>query len=86
MKKGLERFIEKTKAVRFPHYVQFTALTSRRKQIGCTYHVYVCIDTLEVINPYTKKHQGRKYKCFSSSVSSEEAKTKAFEYIQQFNH
>lgn len=82
MSKDLEYFIKNTKAVRFPQYIQFTALTSRKKQIGCTYHVYVCIDTLEVINPYTKKHQGRKYRTFSSSESSEDAKIKAFEYIR----
>lgn len=81
----LQQFCKNTKASRFPRYVQFTGQFSRQKKVGCDYYVYVCIDTLEVINPFTKKHQGRKYKTFWSSVSADDAKEQAYNYILIFS-
>lgn len=81
---SFDKFSKRVKAVNFKKYVQFTASFGSKKQIGCDYYVYVCLDTLEVINPYTKKHAGRKYKSFFSGFSSEDAKRKAYDYIESF--
>lgn len=78
------KFSKRVKSVNFKKYVQFTASFGSKKQIGCDYYVYVCLDNLEVINPYTKKHSARKYKSFFSSFSSEDAKRKAYDYIKSF--
>lgn len=81
----LEQFCKSVKAVRYRKYEQFTACFSRKKQIGCDYYVYVCLDTLEVINPFTKKHKHRKYKSFISGFSPDDAKKQAYMYIKSFN-
>lgn len=81
----LEQFCKKVRSVNFPQYEQFTGCFSRKKQVVCAYHVYVCIDTLQVINPYTKKDAGRKYKSFVSYASADDAKEKAYNYIKSLN-
>lgn len=81
----LEQFCKKVRAVRFVDRVQFTAQFSNTRQCGVTYCVYVCKDTLEAINPFTKKHQGRKYVTFRSSQFPDVAKKEAYLYIKSFN-
>lgn len=78
-----EQFKNSTRATRFSHRVQVTAQTTHTKVIGTTYHVYVCKHTLEAINPYSKKHIGREYRTFSSSVSADHAKELAYQYIKE---
>lgn len=81
MELTLEQFCKKVRAVRFVERTQFTAQFSRNRQSNVTYFVYVCVDTLEVINPYTKKHSGRKYISFSSQIT-DLAKKQAYNYIK----
>lgn len=81
---SLEQFLKKSRAVRFPRYAQRTRQFSHVMQIGCDYYVYVCKETLEVINPFTKKHEGRDYKSFFSSISADNAKEQAYNYIKNF--
>lgn len=79
----LEQFCKKVRAIRFVERTQVTAQFSHTRQCGVTYFVYVCIDTLEVINPYAKKHTGRKYVTFRSSNYPDSAKKEAYEYIKK---
>lgn len=81
---SLEQFFRDSRAVRFKKYTQRTSEFSHKMQIGCDYYVYVCVDTLEVINPFTKKHEGRDYKSFFSSISADHAKELAYDYIKSF--
>lgn len=81
----LEQFCKNTRAVRFVQRTQVTAQFSHTRQCGVTYFVYVCTDTLEVINPFTKKHSGRKYISFRSGMFSDDAKKQAYDYIKSFN-
>lgn len=76
-----EQFKKKCKSIRFERRIQFTSQFSRTRYCGCDYYVYVCPMTFETFNPFTKKHQGREYKGFQSSVSADDAKKQAYEYI-----
>lgn len=81
-----EQFKKICKSVRFDRRIQLTAQFSHTRSFGCDYYVYVCVDTLETFNPFTKKHEGRKYNSFQSSISADDAKRKAFDYIKKFNN
>ena len=81
----LEQFCKKARAVRFVERTQVTAQFSHTRQCGITYYVYVCKDTLEVINPFTKKNSGRKYVSFRSSAFADAAKEQAYNYIKSLN-
>jgi hypothetical protein len=63
--------------------VQATSQFNSSKQIGCHYHIYVEVETLKTINPFTMKDKGKKYKTFFSSCSAEHAKELAFNYIKE---
>lgn len=80
---SLEEFKKKSKSVRHEERVQHTGSFSRSRHAYTRYYVYVCVDTLEVINPFTKKHEGRDYKSFFSSLSADHAKEQAYNYIVQ---
>ena len=80
---SLEQFLKKSRAVRFADRLQHTGSFSHTRQCGVRFYVYVCLDTLEVINPFTKKHQNRDYKSFFSSVSANHAKEQAYNYIKE---
>ena len=80
-----DQFKKSCKSVRSDRRVQFTSQFNHTRSFGCDYYVYVCMDTFETFNPFTKKHEGRKYKSFHSSVSADDAKLKAFNYIKAFN-
>ena len=82
---SFEEFKKKSKAVRYEERVQHTGLFSHTRHAYTRYFVYVRIDTLEVINPFTKKHEGREYKSFFSSVSADHAKEQAYNYIVQYS-
>lgn len=80
---SLEQFISLNKCHNFKQYTQFTSHFSRKKQIGCHYYIYISLEDMKVINPYSKKYKGEKYKSFFSSVSSDDCKTKAWQFIQE---
>lgn len=77
----LAQFMKNCKAVRFEQRIQHTGRFSHTRSCGCNYYVYVCPVTFEVFNPFTKKHDGRDYKSFFSSISAEHAKEQAYNYI-----
>lgn len=79
----LDSFKKNTKAMRFIERVQHTGNFKHTRQCGVMYQIYVCVHTMEVINPYSKKNKGREYKCFYSSVSADHAKEQAYEYIMK---
>lgn len=79
----LDEFISLHKSMNFKKYTQHTGQFSSRRQCGCDYYIYICLDTLRVVNPYTKKDKGVKYKSLFSSVSADDCKTKAWNYIQE---
>jgi hypothetical protein len=78
---SLEQFISRFKAIRNQKLTQKTSQFSNLKCIGYDYRIYVNPETLEVINPFTKKDKGKKYKSFFSSVSADHVKELAFNYI-----
>ena len=80
---NLEQFNKTCKSVRFENRVQHTGSFSHYRSCGFDYYVYVCPVTFETFNPYTKKHEGRHYRSFFSSVSADHAKEQAFNYIVQ---
>lgn len=80
---SLEQFISLSRCQNFKKYVQHTSQFSSRRQCGCDYYIYICLENLSVINPYSKTYKGEKYKSFFSSTSSEDCKTKAFNFIQE---
>lgn len=77
-----EQFKKICKSVRSDRRVQFTSQFSRTRSFGCDFYVYVCVDTFETFDPFTKQHEGRNYKSFHSSVSADDAKQKAYDYIK----
>lgn len=79
-----EQFKKKCRSLRFERKVQFTRQFSHTRSCGCDYYVYVCIDTFEAFNPFTKRNEGRNYKCFQSSISADDAKEQAYNYIKEF--
>jgi len=80
-----EQFIKKCKTVRFENRVQHTGRFSHSRSCGFDYYVYVCPINFEPFNPYTKKHKGRPYRSFFSSVSAYDAKEQAYNYILTYN-
>lgn len=80
---SLEQFLKKSRAVRFVDKIQHTGSFSHTRQFGIRYYVYLCLNKLEVINPFAKKHSQREYKSFFSSISANEAKKMAYEYIMK---
>jgi hypothetical protein len=52
---SLEQFISRFKAIRNQKLTQKTSQFSNLKCIGYDYRIYVNPETLEVINPFTKK-------------------------------
>lgn len=67
----------------FKRYNQHTGSFKNLRQCGCDYYIYICLEDLSVINPYSKTYSGEKYKSFFSSTSSEDCKIKAFNFIQE---
>ena len=80
---NLEYFLKNSKSVRFENRIQHTSSFSHSRYCGFDYYVYLCQMTFETFNPFTKKHEGRPYKIFFSSVSADHAKEQAFNYIVQ---
>lgn len=80
-----EQFIKKCKAVRLEKRMQHTGSFSNLRSCGFDYYVFVCPINFETFNPFTKKHQGRPYRSFFSSVSAYHAKEQAYKYIVQQN-
>ena len=80
-----EQFFKTCKAVRIENRVQHTGSFSHSRSCGFNYYVYVCTINFETFNPFTKKHKGRPYRSFFSSVSAYHAKEQAYEYIVQQN-
>ena len=78
-----EQFIKKCKTVRHENRVKHTGSFSHSRSCGFNYYVFVCPINFETFNPYTKKHQGRPYRSFFSSVSAYHAKEQAYNYIVQ---
>ena len=78
-----EQFIKKCKSVKSQKNVQHTGSFSHSRSCGFDYYVYVCPINFETFNPFTKKHQGRPYRSFFSSVSAYHAKEQAYNYIVQ---
>lgn len=80
-----EQFIKTCKSVRLQKNIQHTGSFSHLRSCGFDYYVYVCPINFETFNPFTKKHKGRPYKSFFSSVSAYHAKEHAYKYIVQQN-
>lgn len=80
---SLEVFVASFKSIRFEKRRQFGGRVSRTMSCGFDYYMYIDIDTLQPINPYTKKDKGKKYKSFFSSISQDDVKLKAYNYIQE---
>ena len=80
-----DQFIKKCKSVRLQKNIQHTGSFSHLRSCGFDYYVYVCTINFETFNPFTKKHKGRPYKSFFSSVSAYHAKEQAYKYIVQQN-
>lgn len=78
-----DQFIKKCKPVRLHKNIQHTGSFSNFRSCGFDYYVYVCPINFETFNPFTKKHKGRLYLSFFSSVSSYHAKEQAYNYIVQ---
>lgn len=80
---SLEQFISHARCQNFKKYTQHTGNFSHSRQCGCDYYLYISTEELTIINPYTIKDKGKKYKSFFSSLSSDDCKTKAFNWIQE---
>ena len=80
-----EQFIKTCKSVRLQKNIQHTGSFYNFRSCGFDYYVYVCPINFETFNPFTKKHKGRPYKSFFSSVSAYHAKEQAYKYIVQQN-
>ena len=78
-----DQFLKKCKAVKIEKRVQHTGSFSHSRSCGFDYYVYVCPINFETFNPYAKKHKGRPYRSFFSSVSAYHAKEQAYNYIVQ---
>ena len=78
-----EQFIKTCKSVRLQKNIQHTGSFSHSRSCPIDYYVYVCPINFETFNPFTKKHKGRPYRSFFSSVSAYHAKEQAYEYIVQ---
>lgn len=52
-------------------------------QIGWDYYLYISTEDLTCVNPYSKKDKHKKYKSFFSSMSADDCKRKAFNWIQE---
>ena len=76
-----EQFEKSCRTVRFEDRVQHTGSFRHTRSCGFRYYAFVCPITLETFNPFTKKHEGRPYKSFFSSISAKHAKEQAYEYI-----
>lgn len=76
-----EEFFKKCKSVRFEDRIQHTGSFRHTRSCGFRYYVYVCVMTFETFNPFTKKHEGRPYKSFFSSISAQHAKEQAYDYV-----
>lgn len=79
----IEDFIKKVRAVRCERRVQYTGQFSRTRSSGFTYQVFVDVDALEVINPYSKKNKQKKTICFNSEHNADTAKRLAYDYIKE---
>lgn len=80
-----EQFFKTCKSVRLQKNIQHTGSFSHLRSCGFDYYVYVCPINFETFNPFTKKHKGRPYRSFFSSVSAYHAKEQAYKYIVQQN-
>jgi hypothetical protein len=83
---SLEQFISQFKTIRFEKRIQYTSCFSFSKSCGYDYYMYVDINNLKPINPYTKINKGKKYKSFFSSASSEHVKELAYNYIKSITN
>jgi len=80
---SLEQFISTSRCLNFKKYTQHTGSFSHLRQCGCDYYLYISLEDLTIINPYTKKNKGKKYKSFFSAASADDCKTKAYNWIQK---
>ena len=80
---SLKEFISLNRCHNFKRYNQKTSQFSSRTQIGCDFYLYVSIENLTVINPYGNKYNKEKYKSFFSSMSADDCKEKAYNWIQE---
>lgn len=74
-------FSEKVKAIRSQQYCDDYYRLGKRLQIGCHYYLYFD-ENLNIINPYTKKDEGKKvFKSFMSTSSREDVLRQAYNWI-----
>lgn len=74
-------FSEKARTIRAPQYCEDYCRLGKRHQTGCYYYLYVD-ENLNIINPYTKKDEGKKvYKSFVSTTSREDVMKQAHDFI-----
>lgn len=78
-----DQFIKQCRTVRIEKRIQHTGSFSHSRSCGFDYYVYVCPINFETFNPFTKKHHDRPYRSFFSSISAEQAKEEAYNYIVQ---
>lgn len=74
-------FSGKVRAIRAPQYCEDYYRLGKRHQTGCHYYLYVD-ENLNIINPYTKKDEGKRmYKSFVSTTSREDVMRQAYDFI-----
>lgn len=74
-------FSEKVRAIRAPQYCEDYYRLGKRHQTGCHYYLYVD-RYLNIINPYTKKDEGKRvHKSFVSTTSRENVMKQAYDFI-----
>lgn len=78
-----EEFVKNIKHHIIKKYPQCTGRFYSKLDMTIEYHVYVCLDKLEVIDPNRNKYKDRSYKTFVSYNSGRESKEMAYDYIQK---
>ena len=75
-------FVASFKSIRFEKRRQFGGRMSRTMSCGFDYYMYIDINTLQPINPYTKKDKGKKVlKTLVSTSNIDDVKRKMFVFI-----
>lgn len=77
-------FSKKVKTIRSPQYGDDYFTLGKRHQIGCHYYIFLD-DNIGIINPYTKKDDGKKvFKRFVSTISREDVLEQAYNFIVDY--